>query len=399
MSHRFVGQLLCFCFIGLGWLASGYLLWRVFSLSAGAAIGADVCSALFGSTCDRTLLSPDSFQLGYPLAGWGLVYFAVLGFLLALGLHRTTLLVCAGGVGSSVVLTLILLGTKVQICFLCLTIHAMNLALLLALLGLLKPAVTPEQDEAPPPDTKARWRKLALAMVGVGALIQTSLWWFDDSFENFMMDRRLVLASFLAEPQKQIPADRLDASLGPENAPVQIVVFSSFQCPGCRKLALQSKRIVEYFGDQVSITYKNFPLSTKCNPKIKNDMQPRACEAAWAAQAAGQQDLFWPFHDRLFDSDLMAEETTLKNVARDTKLDLEKWQADRQSEDVKAKLERDIALGILLGVDETPSVFLNGRRLRPYRPAVLEFLIKEELKKSAPAAAGKTAEPKESPAI
>ncbi len=370
---------LSFGLLGLGWLISAYLLWRVFMLGDGAALGTDVCSTLFGHSCDHTLLSPDSFQLGFPLAGWGLVYFALLGFLLALGLIRTAVLLSAMGLGSSVVLAAILFATKTDICYMCLAIHSINLALLPGLLSLLpkKPALP--NAHASSSIRRKPWLKLAVATVAIGALAQFTIWWLDDSVAAFFMDRDVVLAAFRAQPQKEIPVDDLDARIGPADAPVQVVIFSSFQCPGCRRAAHHAKRLVEHFGDRVCIIYKNFPLSSKCNPKSRSDLQPVACDVAWAAQAAQAQNAFWPYHDGLFASQLSFGDEVLRKVGRSISLDMAKWEADRQSPDVQAKVQRDIAVGILLEVDETPSIFVNGRRVRPYTEAVLEYLITQEL--------------------
>src|SRR5207244_1992078 len=79
-------RMLSFALVGVGWLASGYLLLRAFELGRGAPIArVDLCSMVFGVGCDARLLGPMSSQLGVPLAGWGFVYFPLLGFLLALG--------------------------------------------------------------------------------------------------------------------------------------------------------------------------------------------------------------------------------------------------------------------------------------------------------------------------
>jgi protein-disulfide isomerase len=369
----------CFALIAVGWVASGYLLWRVFLLSDGATVGTDVCSTVFGKSCDRTLLSPTSFQLGFPLAGWGLVYFALLGFLLTLGLTRTSILIAACGLGASVVLAIVLIVNWTDVCYLCLTIHSVNFALLPCLLGLLPTSSEPALVDASESARRSPWRKPALAAAALGALAQATIWWVDDSVAAFFMDRDVVLASYRAQPQAEIPQDDMDARLGPEDAPVQVVIFSSFQCPGCRRAAHHAKRIVETFGDRVSVIYKHFPLSAKCNPKSRGELQPRSCDAAWAAQAAGSQAAFWPYHDVLFERELSAAEDTLQEAARATRLDLEQWQLERQSPAVRSKVQRDIAVGVFLGVQETPAVFFNGRRVRPYSEPVLEFLITQQL--------------------
>ena len=78
-------RLLCLTLIGLGLVVSVYLLARTFTLMVGGGPEAiDVCSAVFGASCDAALLSPTSRQLGIPLAGWGFVYYGTLACLLVL---------------------------------------------------------------------------------------------------------------------------------------------------------------------------------------------------------------------------------------------------------------------------------------------------------------------------
>jgi hypothetical protein len=60
-------------------------------------------------------------------------------------------------------------------------------------------------------------------------------------------------------------------------------------------------------------------------------MQPQSCNAAFAAIAAQQQNLFWDYHDQLFQSDLNFDETTFKSIAEKIGLNIGKWETDRQS--------------------------------------------------------------------
>ena len=78
-------RMLCLSLLGLGSLVSAYLLARSFALVATRVSDAiDVCSAIFGTGCDEALLSAASWQLGIPLAGWGVVYYVTLACLLVM---------------------------------------------------------------------------------------------------------------------------------------------------------------------------------------------------------------------------------------------------------------------------------------------------------------------------
>ena len=134
-------RLLCLTLIGLGLVVSGYLLARTFTLMVGGGPEAiDLCSAVFGASCDAALIGPTSWQLGIPLAGWGLVYYGTLAGLLVLAcaLGETiepnatlgALLLAVMGASASVVLTGIVVTGHAPLCPLCFVIHAINLALL-----------------------------------------------------------------------------------------------------------------------------------------------------------------------------------------------------------------------------------------------------------------------------
>ena len=112
-------------------------------------------------------------------------------------------------------------------------------------------------------------------------------------------------------------------------------------------------------------------------------MQPRACAAAWAAQAANLQEGFWRYHDGLFADSQSDSDEMLLATARGGGLDLKRWEDDRQSEAVKLKVTADVLLGMRIGVDGTPSVFLNGRKVKNPTVNVLETLIKDAIEESA----------------
>src|SRR5205823_1002313 len=118
-----------FVFIGLGWLVSAYLLlqtWGTIPFPNSAL----VC---FGC---RQALTGSARQLGFPIAGWGMVYFAAVGFLLAIGgpaITGAALVVAAGGLGASFVFATALLLGGAPVCPQYMLVNAANLALFLSL--------------------------------------------------------------------------------------------------------------------------------------------------------------------------------------------------------------------------------------------------------------------------
>jgi protein-disulfide isomerase len=190
-----------------------------------------------------------------------------------------------------------------------------------------------------------------------------------------------IAKNFQNETVYNFPKSDSSLFLGSVGAPVQLTVFSSFQCPACKAFAHSLENVHKKFGKNIGITFKNFPLSSACNPKMKYDMQPRSCEAAYAAIAADRQNRFWNYHDQLFQSNLAADEKTLSSIARNMGLNMEKWEYDRHSDEVKARLSEDIKKAYEIGINATPSVFINGRKVTNIQEPILNFIIQNELEK------------------
>jgi hypothetical protein len=155
---------------------------------------------------------------------------------------------------------------------------------------------------------------------------------------------------------------------GAPMAPVTIVEFSDFQCPHCAAAHPELKRLVREFEGQVKLVFKHFPLSS----------HGHAIAAARAAEAAARQGKFWPMHDLLFAHQTELEEANLERYATMLELDLERFKADFASSEVAARVDADRKEGERLGLEGTPTLYVNGRLLRePFK--ALPAYLKEEL--------------------
>ena len=180
---------------------------------------------------------------------------------------------------------------------------------------------------------------------------------------------------FEASAEQDIPVGAEDPILGPAHAPVQIVVFSDFQCPACRGHARELSALVEHYAEKLQVVFKHFPLDSACNPVMKDNLHPKACEAAYAAEAAHKQGKFWPFHDGLFAADLYEDTDIFSSLVQALGLDLQRFEADHLEEATRAKVHSDIELAVRLDVDATPTLFLNRRRVSDTRPQAVRVLI------------------------
>ncbi|MGV1099568.1 DsbA family protein [Thiovibrio sp. JS02] len=157
--------------------------------------------------------------------------------------------------------------------------------------------------------------------------------------------------------------------LGPENAPVVIVEFSDFECPYCSKTVLLNEALLAKYPKQVKIVFKQFPLS------FHKQAQP----AALAALAAHHQGKFWQYHDLLFENQKALSDARYVEAAKQLGLDLQKFNSDRNSPGTRQQLENDINEGRKAGVRGTPSLFLNGRRVKDRNLESVEKMIEQEL--------------------
>lgn len=361
-----------FALIALGWLISAYLLLRMVTIgTARLRFKPGISAGLLCSGCDDALASAYAFVKGLPLAGIGLAYFAVIGFLLAFGgvwATRLAFLVCALGMGGSIWLSTALFSAGGSICFLCVLVHVANLALLIALFLM----ISRQEPRLLPSKT---WAGVAIVLMATSGLLQATLL-------RPSLDAQKLATQFRAEPLFEIPILPTDAVLGPPDGRVRLVVFSSFQCPWCQRFAPTVHYLNEHYGDKLTIVFKNYPLGKACNPAMRGDMQPRACAAAWAAEAANLQKAFWRYHDGLFADSLQDSDEMLAATARSAGLDLKRWDEDRKSPIVQLKIFSDVQVGMRLGIEGTPAVYLDGRKVINPNLTVLETLIREEIRRA-----------------
>lgn len=145
---------------------------------------------------------------------------------------------------------------------------------------------------------------------------------------------------------------------GVENAPVAIEEFGDFECMPCLMLWPAMKNIEKDYGKSLSITFRQHPLA----------LHRHATKAARAAEAAGLQGRFWEMHDLLYlrrSKWVSAEDVRafFHECASELGLDLERFARDMEGAVVARRIAADEERGASLGVDRTPIVFVNGKRV------------------------------------
>ena len=167
-----------------------------------------------------------------------------------------------------------------------------------------------------------------------------------------------------------IPTDGYP-SLGPNDAPITIVEFSDFQCPFCRRFEQDTYQpLLDAYPGKIRFVYRNLPLTS---------IHPNAMPAAIASLCAKDQNAFWDYHDKLFSSETL-DQTTYIQYATDLGLDVNTFTAclSSGSHDAEIKADMDFSLG--LGVQSTPTFFVNGLAIVGAQPLTnFQQIIDKEL--------------------
>lgn len=152
----------------------------------------------------------------------------------------------------------------------------------------------------------------------------------------------------------------IDHIQGNPEAEVKLVVYSDFQCPACAAFVPHVDEIIEEYANDITFQYKHFPL---------RNIHPLAQSAALAAEAAGQQGKFFEYHDVLFThqrewSQLDNPESQFVQYAEELELDTILFQQQMHSTTLGKKIESEFDEARNRNVTGTPTVFLNGEKMR-----------------------------------
>ena len=152
-----------------------------------------------------------------------------------------------------------------------------------------------------------------------------------------------------------------DHVTGSDSKKILLVEYGDFQCPSCGGAYPNIKTLMEQYGEDVTLVFRNFPLTS---------IHPNARAAAAVAEAAGLQGKYWQMHDTLYEkqndwNSLDASKRTIvfSGYAKSLGLDMDKFNTDIAAKEVNQKISFDLALGKDADVSATPTFFLNGEKI------------------------------------
>jgi protein-disulfide isomerase len=140
------------------------------------------------------------------------------------------------------------------------------------------------------------------------------------------------------------------------NGAVKIVEFGDFQCPACGATYPELQRVKQDFGSDITFAFRHFPLQQHANAEI----------SAEASEAAHAQGKFWEMHNQLYEHqadweslsnpvDKFAEYAQAIGVA-----DIERFKRETSGGVYKDRVASDLGDGNTLGVNSTPTIYVNG---------------------------------------
>ncbi len=169
-----------------------------------------------------------------------------------------------------------------------------------------------------------------------------------------------------------------DPTTGTESAKVTLVEYSDFQCPACAAYYPMVKQLLTEYNGKIYFVYRYFPLT---------QTHQNAMISAQSAYAAGLQNKFWEMHDMLFQtqnswaSSQKARETFI-DYAKKLDLDINKFKIDLESDKGKNFINDTYSKGLAIGVNSTPTFFLNGEKIQnPRTYNDFKSLIDNEINK------------------
>ncbi|MFA6525298.1 MAG: thioredoxin domain-containing protein [Patescibacteria group bacterium] len=183
--------------------------------------------------------------------------------------------------------------------------------------------------------------KIALSIIGIVLVVGAVIFWL-------MPDNKITYNNVnSARPYR-----------GNADASVVVKVYSDFQCPACKTGAKYMDTVLNKFSNQIRYEYHHFPLTV---------IHENAFNAALASECANDQGKFWELHDKMFDNQENLKKDDLKLYASQIEgIDAASFNACLDSRAKKDVVNADINEGENIGIQGTPTFYINGRELNDY---------------------------------
>lgn len=420
--YRPVSKIWIYLLSLLGVVVSATALYEHIIYRYGLATGPSFCNISQHINCEAVNASEWSLFLGLPIASYGLFFYvAVLGLLWISGPSRKVsdaranhVVFVSGVVGSLVSIALFLISEFVigALCLMCMALYLVSFLLLgvswwgagtgfraaliggvQQLVGFVVSAMRGDRAALAGAVSLLLWGVVATASPAITYSLAKAVRGAGASHGNSALAERDPVTAWRQAPQVQIPivvdAGAFgDYAKGDAAAPIQIVEFADFECPGCRVLYAALGPLLEKFKGRYYFIFKNYPLDSACNPGITRKFHENACFAAYFIRCAGEQGRFWEaldyaFTDPVLERDGESDDAKVQQVrdvmlsdgAAALGLDPQALRECVASERYLTRVRGEVKQGDELGLHSTPSFWVNGRKVERPTPDALEQIF------------------------
>lgn len=157
-----------------------------------------------------------------------------------------------------------------------------------------------------------------------------------------------------------------------DSAKVTIVEFGDYQCPACGAAHPVIKQVLKDFSGKVNFVFRDFPFPQHLN----------AMEAAEAAESAGAQGKYWDMYDLLYQnqeewSEVSNPREIFTSYAKQLNLNIDQFSSDMDTNKFVDKINKDKQDGEALGVNSTPTFFVNGEKINNWSYETFKQKIEE----------------------
>ncbi|OGH07791.1 MAG: hypothetical protein A2W22_01085 [Candidatus Levybacteria bacterium RBG_16_35_11] len=186
----------------------------------------------------------------------------------------------------------------------------------------------------------------------------------------------IVAAASSTKNQESIvpPISSNDIATGSATAKANLIEYADFECPACATYSKYIELMKGDFPEDLRVVYRFFPL-----PQHK-------LISSQVAYAAYKQGKFWEMNKLLYDNQTTWVESSDPNpifddYAKQLNLDLDKFHQDQNADSTKKFIEDEYNKGLNIGIDHTPTFYLNGREVEPSSYEDFKSLVEQEINK------------------
>lgn len=359
-----------------------YLAMHYYPLKFAASTTQSMCNVGEKLNCDAVSASSYSAFLGVPMAVWGLASNLIL-FLMVLfywwrlsdnpaRLGRWALVLASLQLLASVVMATISLTLMTTYCIFCIALYAISI-LVFELLRRSQEEPVLKNLKSDAIEIATQSRSIAIFFITIPILAYLIHSSFLSQYGGDQIERLVNSSLYDWQSNKQIQFNAAPMLIsGPEKSKMTITEFADFRCGHCQ-LAAPSIRAFKKSHPDVHVQFFVFPLDADCNPDLPHSNGGTTCRLAKAVFCAEKQNMGWHMHDAIFTSFQNFDGTVsaagvdekLKPLATQIGLDWSPLNTCMEEAATQDAIVAQAKAGIQAGVNGTPTIFVNGRKL-PY---------------------------------